>query len=86
MGMLDTSARSEEVRAILDGAADDIIDRIVETGASVAEITEAMHLLADQVTADELPSTSHVEEVREILLDAQGQRAEAGTSTSRMTW
>lgn len=84
--MLDTQARSEEVRAILDGAADDIIDRVIETGASVAEITEAMHLLADQVAADEFPSTSHVEEVREILLDAGGQRAAAGASTGRMTW
>ena len=69
--MLDTPARSEDVRTMLDDVDDETVQRVLETGASVDEIAEAMHLVENNVGGDELPTTARVEEVREILLDAQ---------------
>jgi len=69
--MLDTPARSEDVRTMLDDVDDETIQRILETGASIDEISEAMHLVENNVAGDELPTTARVEEVREILLHSR---------------
>lgn len=74
--MLDTPARVEDVRAILEEVDDETVLRVVETGASIDEISEAMHLL-DNHPVDEVPSTAHVEEVREILA---GERSRIATA------
>jgi hypothetical protein len=68
--MLETPARSEEVRAILEDVDDSVISRIVATGASLDEISEAMHLVVDR-SANETPTTGRVVAVRAILHDAR---------------
>jgi hypothetical protein len=62
-GMLQTPAHSEEVRAVLAGLDDELIDRITGTGASIDEIGEAISLLESPAT----PSTGQVAEVCTIL-------------------
>jgi hypothetical protein len=63
---------------MLDDVDDETVQRILETGASIDEIAEAMHLVENNVRGDELPTTARVEEVREILLD---NRSKAGGAT-----
>lgn len=63
---------------MLDDVDDETVQRILETGASIDEIAEAMHLVENNVAGAELPSTARVEEVREILL---GARNRAGGAT-----
>lgn len=65
--MLDTPARSEDVRTMLDDVDDETVQRILETGASIDEIAEAMHLVENNVSNEEVATTARVEEVREIL-------------------
>ena len=72
--MLDTPARTEDVRSILDEVDEEVVLRVVETGASIDEISEAMHLLENH-PVDEVPSTAHVEEVREILAGVRSRTA-----------
>lgn len=67
--MLETPARSEELRAILDDVDDAILDRILATGASIDEIAEALSLIDDQ-GGRAAPSTAHVVQVRAILAQA----------------
>lgn len=69
--MLETPARSEEVRAVLDGVDDSVIDSIVATGASIDEVGEAVHLLVDRGTTGETASTGRVVRVCAILRDAR---------------
>jgi hypothetical protein len=69
--MLETPARSEEVRAILEGVDDTVIESIVDTGASMDEVGEAMHLLVDRGTVGETATTGRVVRVCAILRDAR---------------
>jgi hypothetical protein len=69
--MLETPARSEEVRAILEGVDDTVIESIVETGASMDELGEAMHLVVDRGTTGETPTTGRVVRLCGILRDAR---------------
>ncbi len=62
---------------MLDDVDDETVQRILETGASIDEIAEAMHLVENNVAGDELPTTSRVEEVREILAGARTKPAGA---------
>ena len=64
--MLQTRAQPEEVRAVLAGVDEDVIDRIASTGASIDEIGEAISLLENPAT----PSTGQVAEVCTILRQA----------------
>jgi hypothetical protein len=79
--MLDTPARSEDVRTMLDDVDNETVQRILETGASIDEIAEAMHLVENNASGDEIPTTSRVEEVREILLESR-QKAGGVTWTA----
>jgi methyl-accepting chemotaxis protein len=63
---------------MLDDVDDETVQRILETGASIDEIAEAMHLVENNVSGTELPTTARVEEVREILDEA---RRNIGNST-----
>jgi len=56
---------------MLDDVDDETVQRILETGASIDEIAEAMHFVENNVRGDEFPTTARVEEVREILLNAR---------------
>jgi hypothetical protein len=76
--MLDTPARSEDVRTMLDDVDDETVQRILETGASIDEIAEAMHLVENNVSSEEVATTARVEEVREILT---ASRDKAGGAT-----
>lgn len=69
--MLDTPVRSEEVRAILEGVDDTVVERIVATGASIDEVSEAMHLVVDRAR-NEVPTSGNVVRVCAILRDARG--------------
>lgn len=69
--MLETPVRSEEVRAVLDGVDDTVIESIVATGASIDEVGEAVHLLVDRGTTGETATTGRVVRVCAILRDAR---------------
>jgi len=69
--MLETPARSEEIRAVLDGVDESVIDSIVATGASLDEVGEAVHLLVDRGTVGETATTGNVVRVCAILRDAR---------------
>lgn len=69
--MLETPARSEEVRAILEDVDESVIESIVSTGASLDEVGEAMHLVVDR--APETATTGRVVQVCAILRDARGR-------------
>lgn len=56
---------------MLDDVDDETVQRILETGASIDEIAEAMHLVENNVAGEELPTTARAEEVREILLQSR---------------
>ena len=70
--MLETPARSEEIRAILEDVDDNVIDAIASTGASIDEVGEAMHLVVDR-SADETPTSGRVVRVCSILRGARGR-------------
>ncbi len=70
--MLETPARSEEIRAILEDVDDTVIDAIASTGASIDEVGEAMHLVVDR-TPDETPTSGRVVRVCSILRGARGR-------------
>jgi len=64
------SANKDEVREILGELDDLIIERIVDTGASLDEIAEALGGLVDEYGFGEqsyLPSSGRVGEVRAVL-------------------
>lgn len=61
-------ARSEEVSALLGEVDPLIIERVLETGASIDEISEGLRLAADGDDPT-MPSTSAVVEVRGILYE-----------------
>jgi hypothetical protein len=69
------AATPEEIRALLGEVEPSFIDRIIETGASLAEITEAIDDLEGQFTAPHVPSTVRVAEAREILGELIGNDA-----------
>jgi hypothetical protein len=70
--MLETPVGSEEVRAILEEVDESVVARIVATGASIDEISEAMHLVVDRMAAD-TPSSGRVVRLCAILRDARGR-------------
>lgn len=67
---------------MLDDVDPDIVERIVETGASVDEISEAIHLLSDDNTDEQTPSTSRVVEVRAILSELVGEDEDEAMTTT----
>lgn len=67
LGVLTTPATRADVLAILDDADPDLIDQVVETGASIDEIADAIHLVTDVQTRSEVPVSARVEQVRRIL-------------------
>ncbi len=71
--MLETPVGSEEVRAILEDVDDSIVNRIVETGASIDEVGEAMHLVVDRGTQTETASSGRVVRICAILRDARSR-------------
>jgi hypothetical protein len=71
--MLQTPARQEEVRAILEEVDDDIVERVVETGASVDELAEALHLVQNNIAGTEVPASARVVEVLDILREAEAR-------------
>lgn len=73
--MLETPARIEEIRARLENVDEETVRRVVETGASIDELAEALHLVTDVIVGREFPSNARVQKVREILRDAR-RRAE----------
>lgn len=76
--MLETPARWDEVRTILEEVDDETVQLVIASGASIDEIAEAMHLIENNVTRAEIPTTSRVAEVREILRDARRLADERG--------
>jgi hypothetical protein len=77
--MLETPARSEDVRSMLDDVDDETIQRVLETGASVDEIAEAISLV-DSDHVETFPTTARAEEVREILLERRRRVASTWTA------
>jgi hypothetical protein len=69
--MLETPARSEELRAILEEVDDTVVEAIAATGASIDEVGEAMHLVVDRVAVDEMPTSGRVVRVCAILRGAR---------------
>jgi len=67
---------------MLDDVEPDVVERIVETGASVDEISEAIHLLSDDNTDEQTPSTSRVVEVRAILSELVAENEEETYTTA----
>lgn len=65
---MSTPARSEEVSALLGEVDPLVIERVIETGASIDEISEGLRLAADDADPS-MPSTSAVVEVRGILYE-----------------
>ena len=65
---MSTPARSEEVYAVLGDVDPLILTRVLESGASVDEIGEALQLAADSDDPT-TPSSSAVVEVRGILYE-----------------
>lgn len=65
---MSTPARSEEVSALLGEVDPLVIERVLETGASIDEISEGLRLAADDADPT-MPSTSAVVEVRGILYE-----------------
>lgn len=68
--MLETPVRSEEVRAILEDVDDTVVERIVATGASIDEVSEALHIVVDRA-GNEVPTTERVVRVSTILREAR---------------
>jgi hypothetical protein len=61
---------SQEVSALLGDVDPLIIERVVETGASIDEIAEALSQLSDEpFESTAMPSSSRVVEVRAILAE-----------------
>jgi hypothetical protein len=68
--MPSPSANKDEVRELLGEVDDLIIERIVDTGASIDEIAEALGGLVDEYGFGEqssMPSSTRVTEVRALL-------------------
>lgn len=65
---MSTPARNEEVSALLGEVDPLVIERVLETGASIDEISEGLRLAADDADGT-MPSTSAVVEVRGILYE-----------------
>jgi hypothetical protein len=76
--MLETPARWDEVRTILEAVDDETVEAVIASGASIDEIAEAMHLIENNVSREEVPTTARVAEVREILHDARRLADERG--------
>jgi len=67
---MDIPARASEIELLLGDVNPSIIARILETGASIAEVDEALRAAEDEDAFGEeprAPSTSRVAEVRAIL-------------------
>jgi hypothetical protein len=77
---MDRPARASEIELLLGDVNPSVVARILETGASIAEVDEALRSAEDEEAFGEEtrpPSTSRVAEVRaileEIAIDADRQ-------------
>jgi hypothetical protein len=73
--MTSTNSNYDELRPILDDVDDTVIARIVETGASVDEVAEAVSYLEAHENGEGLVedvSSPRVLEVRAILAEVRG--------------
>ncbi|HVK87393.1 MAG TPA: hypothetical protein VM513_24925 [Kofleriaceae bacterium] len=67
---MESPARASEIELLLGDVNPSVIARILETGASIAEVDEALRATEDEDAFGEqphTPSTSRVAEVRAIL-------------------
>ena len=67
---MDRPARASEIELLLGDVNPSVVARILETGASLAEVDEALRATEDEEAFGEEthePSTSRVAEVRAIL-------------------
>ena len=70
---MHTPARSYEIGSLLGDADPMVVERVLETGASIDEISEALHLIEHDDVVQQEPSSARVVEVRAILSELVGE-------------
>ena len=70
---MHTPARSYEVGSLLGDVDPIVVERILETGASIDEISEALYLIEQDDVVQQEPSSARVVEVRAILSELVGE-------------